>query len=172
MVCTWFTYHMNKQFQAISADWSGMFPVSEWIKYKTACIHVLQCNHRFCPSYLSELLHLYCPSHYLRSSSHTSMLKESKINPPSQYNYWHSCYITQMTEKQTTKRKVGQGSVTDLPGMLPYCPKMWDGVNKNWAGWWRGRAGFNRLCVWIKVLSYYRVRFNCSSVRICTELLN
>ena len=50
-------------------------PISEWIKYKTACM----CYNAItgsAPSYLSELLHLYSPSRSLRSSaSDTRMLK-------------------------------------------------------------------------------------------------
>ena len=49
-------------------------PISERIKYKTACM----CYNAItgsAPSYLSELLHLYSPSRSLRSSSDTRMLK-------------------------------------------------------------------------------------------------
>ena len=54
-------------------------PVSEWIKYKTACM----CYNAItgsAPSYLSELLHLYSPSHSLRSVSDTRMLKIQRFN--------------------------------------------------------------------------------------------
>ena len=49
-------------------------PISERIKYKTACM----CYNAItgsAPSYLSELLHLYSPSRCLCSSSDTHMLK-------------------------------------------------------------------------------------------------
>ena len=54
-------------------------PVSERIKYKSAC----KCYNAIigsAPSYLSELLHLYTPSHSLRSSSNTCMLKLQRFN--------------------------------------------------------------------------------------------
>ena len=54
-------------------------PISERIKYKTACM----CYNAItgsAPSYLSELLHLYTPS---RSSSDTSMLKLQWLAPTS-----------------------------------------------------------------------------------------
>ena len=54
-------------------------PVSDRIKYKTACI----CYNAItgsAPSYLSELLHLYSPSSSLRSSSDTRMLKLQRFN--------------------------------------------------------------------------------------------
>ena len=54
-------------------------PISEWIKYKTACM----CYNAItgsAPSYLSELLHLYNPSRSLRSSSDTRMLKIQRFN--------------------------------------------------------------------------------------------
>ena len=49
-------------------------PVSERIKHKTACMcyNVIT---GFASTYLSDLLHLYSPSHSLRSSSDTRMLK-------------------------------------------------------------------------------------------------
>ena len=43
-------------------------PISERIKYKTACMCYNSIT-GFAPSYLSELLHLYSPSCSLRSSS-------------------------------------------------------------------------------------------------------
>ena len=55
------------------------FPISEWIKYKTACM----CYNAItgsAPSYLSELLHLHSPSRSLRSSSDTRMLKIQRFN--------------------------------------------------------------------------------------------
>ena len=55
------------------------FPISERIKYKTACM----CYNAItgsAPSYLSELLHLYSPSRPLRSSSDTRMLKIQRFN--------------------------------------------------------------------------------------------
>ena len=54
-------------------------PISERIKYKTACI----CYNAItgsATSYLSELLHLYSPSRSLRSSSDTRMLKIQRFN--------------------------------------------------------------------------------------------
>ena len=55
------------------------FPISERIKYQTACM----CYNAItgsAPSYLSELLHLYSPSRSLRSSSDTRMLKIQRFN--------------------------------------------------------------------------------------------
>ena len=55
------------------------FPISERIKYKTACM----CYNAItgsAPSCLSELLHLYSPSRSLCSSSDTSMLKLQCFN--------------------------------------------------------------------------------------------
>ena len=54
-------------------------PVSERIKYKTAC---MCCNAitGSALSYLTELLHLYSPSRALRSSSDTRMLKLQRFN--------------------------------------------------------------------------------------------
>ena len=49
-------------------------PVSERIKYKTACM-CYNATTGSAPSYLSELLRLYSPSRSLRSSSDTRMLK-------------------------------------------------------------------------------------------------
>ena len=54
-------------------------PISERIKYKTACM----CYNPItgsAPSYPSELLHLYSPFRYLRSSSDTRMLKIQRFN--------------------------------------------------------------------------------------------
>ena len=54
-------------------------PISERIKYKTACM----CYNAItgsAPSYLSELLNLYSPSRSLRSSSDTRMLKLQCFN--------------------------------------------------------------------------------------------
>ena len=54
-------------------------PISEQIKYKTACV----CYNAITgssPSYLSELLHLYSPSRSLHSSSDTRMLKIQCFN--------------------------------------------------------------------------------------------
>ena len=51
-------------------------PISERIKYKTACV----CYTGSAPSYLSELLHLYSPSRSLHSSSDTRMLKIQRFN--------------------------------------------------------------------------------------------
>ena len=54
-------------------------PISEQIKYKTACM----CYNAVTgstPSYLSELLHLYSPSRSLRSLSDTGMLKIQCFN--------------------------------------------------------------------------------------------
>ena len=54
-------------------------PISERIKYKTACM----CYNAItdsAPSYFSELLHHYSPSHSLRSSSNTRMLKIQRFN--------------------------------------------------------------------------------------------
>ena len=49
-------------------------PISERIKYKVACTCFSAIN-GFGPAYLSELLHVYTPSHTLRSSSDTHMLE-------------------------------------------------------------------------------------------------
>ena len=49
-------------------------PISERIKYKTACMCYSAITGS-APSYLSELLHIYSPSRSLRSSSDTRMLK-------------------------------------------------------------------------------------------------
>ena len=49
-------------------------PISEWIKYRTA-FNVLQPNHRCCPFYVSEQLHLYSASCPLCFSSDTCTLK-------------------------------------------------------------------------------------------------
>ena len=54
-------------------------PISECIKYKTACM----CYNSItgsAPSYLSELLQLYSPSRSLRSSSDTRILKLRLFN--------------------------------------------------------------------------------------------
>ena len=54
-------------------------PISERIKYKTACM----CYNAVtgsAPSYFSELLHLYSPSRSFRSSSDTRMLKIQRFN--------------------------------------------------------------------------------------------
>ena len=54
-------------------------PISERIKYKTACL----CYNSItgsAPSYLSELLQLYSPSQSLRSSSATRILKLRRFN--------------------------------------------------------------------------------------------
>ena len=54
-------------------------PISERIKYKTACM----CYSAIigsAPSYFSELLHLYSPSRSLHSSSDTHMLKIQHFN--------------------------------------------------------------------------------------------
>ena len=54
-------------------------PISEWIKYKTACT----CYNAItgsAPSYLSELLHLYSSSCSLHSLSDTRMLKLQRCN--------------------------------------------------------------------------------------------
>ena len=49
-------------------------PISERIKYKVACTCFSAINGSG-PAYLSELLHVYTPSHTLRSSSDTRMLE-------------------------------------------------------------------------------------------------
>ena len=49
-------------------------PISEHIKYKVACMCFSAINGS-CPPYLSVQLHVYTPSHTLRSSSDTRMLK-------------------------------------------------------------------------------------------------
>ena len=54
-------------------------PISERIKYKTACM-CYNAIRGSAPSYLSELLHLYSPSRSLRSSSDTRMLKIQRFN--------------------------------------------------------------------------------------------
>ena len=51
-------------------------PISERIKYKTACNAITGSA----PSNLSELLHLYSPSRSLGSSSDTRMLKIQRFN--------------------------------------------------------------------------------------------
>ena len=54
-------------------------PISERIKYKTACMRYNTITGS-APSYLSELLHFYSPSRSLRSSSDTRMLKTQRFN--------------------------------------------------------------------------------------------
>ena len=54
-------------------------PISERIKYKTACMCYNEITGS-APSYLSELLHLYSPSRSLRSSSDTRILKIQWFN--------------------------------------------------------------------------------------------
>ena len=54
-------------------------PVSERLKHKTACICYIVTT-GFASTYLSDLLHLYSPSHSLRSSSDTRMLKLHRFN--------------------------------------------------------------------------------------------
>ena len=49
-------------------------PISEHIKYKVACMCFSAINGSG-PAYLSELLHVYTPSHTLRFSSDTHILK-------------------------------------------------------------------------------------------------
>ena len=49
-------------------------PISERIKYKVACMCFNAINGSG-PAYLSELLHVYTPSHTLHASSDTRMLK-------------------------------------------------------------------------------------------------
>ena len=49
-------------------------PISECIKYKVACMCFSAINGSG-PAYLSELLHVYTPSHTLRSSSVPRMLE-------------------------------------------------------------------------------------------------
>ena len=55
-------------------------PFSERIKYKVACMCFSAIN-GFSPAYLSELLHVYTPSHTLRSSSDTRMLEIQQYKP-------------------------------------------------------------------------------------------
>ena len=55
------------------------FPISERIKYKTACM-CYSASTGSAPSYLSELLHLYSPSRSLHSSSDTRVLKLQLFN--------------------------------------------------------------------------------------------
>ena len=64
-------------------------PISEWIKYKTACT-CYNAITSFTPSYLSELLHLYSPSHSLRSSSDT----HAQIPTLQLQNPWLSHFFT------------------------------------------------------------------------------
>ena len=54
-------------------------PISERIKYKTACMcyNAITCS---APSYLTELLYLYSPSRSLRFSTDTRMLKIQRFN--------------------------------------------------------------------------------------------
>ena len=54
-------------------------PISERIKYKTACM-CFSAITGSAPSYLSELLHLYSSSCSLHSSSDTCMLKIQRFN--------------------------------------------------------------------------------------------
>ena len=54
-------------------------PVSERIKYKTACM-CYNAITRSAPSYLSEVLHLYSSSRSLCSSSDTRMHKVQRFN--------------------------------------------------------------------------------------------
>ena len=57
-------------------SWKKMYwlPISECIKYKVACMCFNVINGSG-PAYFSELLHVYTPSHTLRSSPDTRMLK-------------------------------------------------------------------------------------------------
>ena len=54
-------------------------PISERIKYKVACMCFSAISDSG-PAYLSELLHVYTPSHTLRSSSETRMLEIQQYN--------------------------------------------------------------------------------------------
>ena len=70
-------FSMTWYFLFVVSYWC--IPVSERIKYKTACM----CYNAItgsASSYPSELLHLYSPSHSLRSSSDTRMLKIQHFN--------------------------------------------------------------------------------------------
>ena len=67
------------------------FPISERIKYKTACMSYNSIT-GFSPSYLSELLQLYSPSRSLRSSSDTRILKLRRFNRKTHRFRSFSCF--------------------------------------------------------------------------------
>ena len=64
-------------------------PISEQIKYKTACMRYNSIT-GFAPSYLFELLQLNSPSRSLRSSSATSTFKLRRFN---RNNFWLSLFL-------------------------------------------------------------------------------
>ena len=71
-------------------------PVSERIKYKTACIcyNAITCS---APSYLSELLHFYSPSRSLRSSSDTRLKSNASTAKPMAFALSHTLAPTSAT---------------------------------------------------------------------------
>ena len=64
---------------------------SEHIKYKVACMCFSAINGPG-PAYLSELLHVYTPSHTLRSSSDTNMLKIQQYKRKMHGFHTFSCF--------------------------------------------------------------------------------
>ena len=64
-------YHYQ---QSLNIDCCLLLPISERIKYKVTCMCFSAINGSG-PAYLSELLHVYTPSHTLHSSSDTRMLE-------------------------------------------------------------------------------------------------
>ena len=54
-------------------------PISQRIKYKTACISFNSITGS-APGYISEILHLYTPSRSLRSSSDSRLLRQIQYN--------------------------------------------------------------------------------------------
>ena len=66
-------------------------PISERITYKVACMCFSAMNGSG-PAYLSELLHVYIPSHTLRSSSDTRMLKIQQHKRETHGFHTFSCF--------------------------------------------------------------------------------
>ena len=66
-------------------------PILERIKYKVACMCFSAISDSG-PAYLSELLHVYAPSHTLRSSSDTHMLEIQQYKRKTQGFCTFSCF--------------------------------------------------------------------------------
>ena len=66
-------------------------PISERIKYKVACMCFSAINGSG-PAYLSELLHVYTPSHTLCSSSDTRMLEIQQYKCKTHGFHTFSCF--------------------------------------------------------------------------------
>ena len=69
-----FSWHPVTTTQHLSWKKLHWLPISEYIKYKVVCMCFSAINGSG-PAYLSELLHVYTPSHTLCSSSDTRMLE-------------------------------------------------------------------------------------------------